>query len=173
MKVLSKKPEHKTHLAGNRLVSKSHGRIAFRGMIDVLEAEVLEAQVLASGLGEEWYCTCLGEVLDYLRAIMIAEVKSEPFPSLKLFGLALDEIHQQSHDVKAAFGLARHPLPDQSMGPLVARINYLRARVREGELLAVRIFGRLTGRRQDLITAMNRLSSALWWLCCKKIAATP
>jgi ethanolamine utilization cobalamin adenosyltransferase len=140
-------------------------------MIDVLEAEVLEAQVLASGLGEDWYCTCLGEVLNCLRAIMIAEVKSESLPGPKLFGLSLDEIHHQSHDVKAAFGLAGHPLPDYVMGPLVVRLNYLRSRVREGELLAVKVFGGLRGRRQDLITAMNRLSSALWWLCCKKIAA--
>jgi ethanolamine utilization cobalamin adenosyltransferase len=140
-------------------------------MIDVLEAEVLEAQVLASGLGEEYYCTCLGEVLNCLRAIMIAEVKSESLPSLNLFGLTLDEIHHQSHDVKAAFGLTGHPLPDHTMGPLVTRLNHLRSRVREGELLAVRVFGKFRGRRQDLITAMNRLSSALWWLCCKKIAA--
>ncbi|MDR1565665.1 MAG: hypothetical protein LBS48_00070 [Treponema sp.] len=165
-----KKPENKTHLSGRRLVSKRNKRIAFRGMIDTLEAEVLEAQVLASSLGDETYCAYLGEILEFLRALIAAEVKEEALELKGFFGFSSDEIHDQTHDVKTAFGLAGHPLPDASMGPLVCRLNYLRARVREGELLAVRVFGGLLGSRPDITAAMNRLSSALWWLCCKKIS---
>jgi ethanolamine utilization cobalamin adenosyltransferase len=56
------------------------------------------------------------------------------------------------------------------MGPLAARLNLLRTKVREAELLAVRVFGPGEDEREDLILAMNRLSSALYWLFCKEIS---
>jgi ethanolamine utilization cobalamin adenosyltransferase len=164
-----KKPEDRTFLTGTRLVSKKHKRIAFRGAIDTLEAETLEAQVLADGLGEIYYRNCLGEILICLRDIIAAEVKETPLKSFSLFGLDADEIHRQTHDVKAAFNLPGHPLPDYTMGPLVARLNLLRARIRESELLAIRVFCGPFGKRLDIITAINRLSSALWWLVCNKV----
>jgi ethanolamine utilization cobalamin adenosyltransferase len=168
------KPEYMTHLSGNRLVSKNHGRIRFRGIIDSLEAEVMEAQTLAFSLGETWYCRRLGEVLNCLRDILAAEVKESPLPELRLFGLSEKELHRQSHDVRGAFGM-NHPVPDYTMGPLAVRLNTLRTRVREGELLAVRTFwvnnadGTPGGRcgREDIVRAMNRLSSAFYWLFCR------
>ena len=44
---LNEKPEHMTHLRGNILVFKDHPRIAFRGMIDALEGELMLAQQAA------------------------------------------------------------------------------------------------------------------------------
>jgi ethanolamine utilization cobalamin adenosyltransferase len=99
-----------------------------------------------------------------------------------------EEIHRQSHGV-SVYGKAGNapPLPAYTQGPLAARINTLRAKVREAELLAVRVFGPgETGTaeqdpsdyhppdcyppdnypREDIILALNRLSSALWWLFC-------
>jgi ethanolamine utilization cobalamin adenosyltransferase len=175
------------------MVAKTDGRICFRGLIDSLEAETIEAQILADSLGEQYYCVALGEVLDYLRAIMAAEVKESPFTMPCLFGLSVEELHRQSHDVAGAFGLAGHPLPDYRQGPLAARLNTLRAHIREAELCAVRVFaedgraaaawsggasgascasGAATGepcppRREDLPLALNRLSSALYWLYCR------
>jgi ethanolamine utilization cobalamin adenosyltransferase len=166
------KPEYMTHLSGSRLVPKTHGRIAFRGIIDSLEADVMEAQVLASSLGEGWYCERLGEVLDCLQNILAAEVKETPLPEFRLFGLSGEELHAQSHDVQGIFGMA-WPLPDYTMGPLAVRLNTLRTRLREGELIAVRTFwvhdGDAGGRcgREDINRAMNRLSSAVFWLFCR------
>jgi ethanolamine utilization cobalamin adenosyltransferase len=165
-----KKGEDRTFLTGTRLVSKKHKRIAFRGSIDIMEAETLEAQILAESLGEEYYRNCLGEILEYLRAIIAAEVKGTPLGPFSLAGIDADEIHRQTHDVKASFDLPGHPLPDHTIGPMAARLNLLRAKVREGELLAVRVFGGPFGKRPDIITAMNRLSSAFWWLICRHIA---
>jgi len=164
------KAEHETCLSGNRMVSKTHGRIAFRGRIDILQAEVIEAQVLATLLGESAVCGNLGEVLDYLRALMSAEVRETPLPPPVLFGLDAEELHRQSHDPKGTF-----VLPAYTQGPLAARINTLRAKVREAELLAVKVFGpgtdeAETAEREDLILALNRLSSALWWLFCRHAA---
>jgi ethanolamine utilization cobalamin adenosyltransferase len=163
-----------TCLADGCLVPKTHDRIVFRGIIDSLEADVMEAQVLASSLGEKWYCERLGEVLNCLRNILAAEVRETSLPEFRLFGLSGEELHAQSHDVQGVFGIA-WPLPDYTMGPLAVRLNTLRARLREGELLAVKTFwvhdgdGNSGGRcgREDINLAMNRLSSAAFWLFCR------
>jgi ethanolamine utilization cobalamin adenosyltransferase len=190
----------KTSLSGDRMVSKTDGRIRFRGLVDSLESETIEAQVLADSVGEGYYRAALGEALDYLRAIMAAEVMELPFAAPRLFGLSVEELHRQSHDVAGAFGLAGHPLPDYRQGPLAARLNTLRAHIREAELCAVQVFaGDPRGgaasddttpdntasddtrpgdtanntalpRREDLPLALNRLSSALYWLYCRAVA---
>jgi ethanolamine utilization cobalamin adenosyltransferase len=179
-----------TSLSGNRLVSKTHGRIVFRGIIDTLEAEVIEAQVLAADLGEgadsaeSGICHSLGEILDFLRAVMAAEVKETPLAPPFLFGMDAEELHRRSHDIKGSLGITI-PLPSYTQGPLAARLNTLRAKVREAELLAARVFGpggssqnADTGEaeeqdqapREDIILALNRLSSALWWLFCEYVS---
>jgi ethanolamine utilization cobalamin adenosyltransferase len=165
------KPEYMTSLFGNRLVSKTHGRIAFRGALDSLEAEIIEAQILAEELGETWYRESLAGILSCLRDMLAAEVKEIPLAPPALFGLSSGELRRQSHDVKGTFGFD-HPLPDYTMGPLAARLNLLRARVREAELLAVRVFGPGEDEREDLLLAMNRLSSALYWLFCRLVSGT-
>jgi ethanolamine utilization cobalamin adenosyltransferase len=68
--------------------------------------------------------------------------------------------------VQETFGLDKQPQLEPSHGRLAARINYLRARIREGEILAVKVYGRSIGKRMDIIKTMNRFSSALWWLFC-------
>lgn len=172
-----RKPECLTSLSGSRLVPKTHGRIAFRGRIDTLEADFIEAQVLAASLGESNACRDLGEILDFLRTLMAAEVRGSPLPPPMLFGLAADEIQMRSHDSggKAA------PLPSYTQGPLASRLNTLRAKIREVELLAVEVFGPPSYSpaslvedgseiREDIILAMNRLSSALWLLFCEYVS---
>jgi ethanolamine utilization cobalamin adenosyltransferase len=161
------------------MVPKTDGRICFRGRIDSLEAETIEAQILASSLGEQYYCNCLGEVLDCLRNIIAAEVKETPFPPPDLFGLSAEELHRQSHHVTEAFGFVGHPLQSYTQGPLAARLNTLRAHIRETELLALQVFCPPNNpiaaspppdtNREDLPHALNRLSSALYWLYCRKI----
>jgi ethanolamine utilization cobalamin adenosyltransferase len=172
-----------TALSGNRVTSKTDGRIRFRGRIDSLEAETIEAQVLADSLGAAYYREALGEVLDCLRHILAAEVKEEPFVMPPLFGLPAEELRRQIHEVPRSFGLPGHPLPDYRQGPLAARLNTLRAHIREAELCAVRVFagqGAEAGAeaprpggvppREDLPQALNRLSSALYWLFCRLVA---
>ena len=172
MNTVPPKAEYETCLSGNRMVSKTHGRIAFRGRIDLLEAEVIEAQVLAAQQGAADICANLGEILDVLRAVMSAEVRETSLPPPFLFGMDAEELHRQSHNTQKIFGAV--PLPAYTQGPLAARVNTLRAKVREVELLAVKVFGPNGGAaettaREDIILALNRLSSALWWLFCKYV----
>ena len=161
-----KKSEKMTCLAGAFLVPKTNGRIVFRGLIDTLEAEVIEAQVLASELGEKEFCRHLGEVLDYLRTLMAAEVKETPLAPPFLFGMDAEEIHRASHEAFISDSDGKAILPSYAQGALAARLNTLRAKVREVELAAVRVFDP-DGERDDIILALNRLSSALWWLYCE------
>ena len=169
METDSKKPEHMTSLSGNRLVMKTHGRIAFRGKVDSLEAEFIEAQVLASQLGDKEHCGYLGEVLDFLRKLMSAEVKETPIKLPLLFGMDAEEIHRQIAEGNTFL------LPSYTQGPLAARLNKLRAIVRETELLAVKVFGPEEAgeedkpAREDIILALNRLSSTLWWLFLRHV----
>jgi ethanolamine utilization cobalamin adenosyltransferase len=169
-KAYAKKPEFMTQLRGNLLVSKAHGRIAFRGAVDSLEAAVLEVQALAAEQGEGEVRDGLGELLQCLRKLMSAEVNERPLGPLCLFGLSAGEIRAQTHDLQAAFGMV-HPLPDYTMGTLALRLNTLRTKVRETELLAVRTFDvRDREARNDIIAALNRLSSAAYWLFCRYLS---
>ena len=145
-----------TGLSGDLKISKADDRIAFRGLIDSLEALVIEGQVLASERGEDQICSNLGEVLGYLRMIMSAEVNDTPLPPLFLFGMDAEEIRKESHKAFV--------LPDYALGPVAARINLIRAKVREVELHAVKVFGSESLNRDDIIVGLNRLSSALWCL---------
>ncbi|MDR3192081.1 MAG: hypothetical protein LBT87_03330 [Treponema sp.] len=166
----AEKPEHMTHLRANLLVPKTHRRIAFRGAVDSLEADVLEAAVLAAEQGEEEIGKGLGEILLCLRGVMSAEVNETPLEPPRLFSLSAGELREQTHDVKTAFGIA-HPNPDYTMGPLAVRLNTLRTRVRSAELLAVKTFCPRSGYpREDIILTLNRLSSAVYWLFCRYIS---
>ncbi|MCL2833671.1 MAG: hypothetical protein FWD78_10915 [Treponema sp.] len=170
MNKASIKPEHMTSLAGSRLVPKTNDRIILRGAIDTLEAEVLEASLLAQTCGQVWYADALGDVLVLLRSIMKAEVTGESLTPINLFGLSCEEIHKQSHNIKEVFGISGLPVPDIKSGPLALRLNYLRARARETEILAVKAFESEPA-AGGIITAFNRLSSAFWWLYCRYLSA--
>jgi ethanolamine utilization cobalamin adenosyltransferase len=167
------KPEHMTHLRGNLLTTKTNRRIVFRGALDSLEADVLEAVLLAAEQGEEEIRRGLEEILRCLGGIMSAEVNETPLEAPGLFGLSAGELREQTHDVKAAFGIP-YLKPDYTMGPLALRLNTLRTRVRSTELLAVKAFcPQSEYPRNDIILALNRLSSAVYWLFCRHVSQRP
>ena len=78
--VLSEKPEHMTHLHSNVLVAKTHPRIAFRGAMDTLEAELLLAQCVLC----KPYDGQVGQILDFARRLIRCDVMEEPVPEEKL-----------------------------------------------------------------------------------------
>ena len=91
--VLSVKPENMTHLHGNVLVPKTHPQIAFRGMLDSLEAKIMSLQVAASENGLHRLTDALDEVLAYVRQILSAEVLDKELGEIHLLGLDLSLIH--------------------------------------------------------------------------------
>ena len=161
----TEKPEHLTHLSGNRLVTKGHPRIALRGKMDSMQSKILELQVRAVEHGNRVLAEELEELLEFVRTLLSAEVTGRPVEECALLGLGLDEIRAMSHAPKKTFGKG-HLRAHYSMGALCTGLNALRSEVREVELAAFRAFSGGDGGidRQDILRALNRLSSAFYIL---------
>jgi ethanolamine utilization cobalamin adenosyltransferase len=168
----TEKPEHLTHLSGNRLVTKGHPRIAFRGRMDSLQSKIMELQVRAVELGNGVLAEELDELLDFARSLLAAEVTGRPVDDVPLLGLELDEIRAMSHAPKKTFGLG-HIRPHYSMGALCVGLNALRTEVREVELAAFRAFSENDGAldRLDILRALNRMSGAFYILMYRHLPA--
>lgn len=157
---MTEKPEHMTHLHGDVLVSKTHPRIAFRGSIDALEAEIVLCQLSAVTVRKE-----LGEILSLARLLIRCEVLNEPVPQEKLCGLTQDEIRRRSHFPQEFYGQP-HFMPEHTDGAAILHINQCRCMARQAELAAVRAFADDEGNvtRTDILKALNRMSSMLYIL---------
>ena len=160
---LEEKPEHMTHLRGNLLVFKDHPRIAFRGMIDLLEGEIALCQQVCVREGEPALAEELEEVLDFVRRFIRFDVLSEPVGEVRLCGLTPAELRARSHYPEKYYGQG-HFLLHYTDSPAILAVNKVRAVVRQTELAAYRAFRDENGgvARGDIILGLNRLSSLLW-----------
>jgi ethanolamine utilization cobalamin adenosyltransferase len=157
----TKKPEYYTHLRGNILVPKTHPVIAFRGMMDSLQAELLLAQQMApEGLRRD-----IGEILMLARNILRWDVMQEPARVDKLCGLTAEELRSHSHRPQEYYGQP-HFMPEYTDGTALLQLNRARCAARAAELAAVQAFTEANGtcRWEDLLQVLNRLSSMLYIL---------
>lgn len=157
---VTEKPEHMTHLYGDVLVSKTHPRIAFRGAIDTLEAELL----LAAQAAPRWQ-KALKEILEQSRKLIRYDVLNQPVEEEKLCGFTEAEIRKRSHFPEKYYNQP-HFMPEVSDGPQLLQLNRARCAARQAELLAVAAFCDREGvpTRPDIIKALNRMSSMLYLL---------
>lgn len=151
--VFREKPENFTHLRGNILVPKTHPVIAFRGKMDTLQACLLLAQ---AACGEP----AIGQLLTLARNILRWEVLQEPAAMEQLLGLSEQELRRHSHDPAKYYGIP-HFMPASTDGEALLWLNFCRCAAREAELVAAHAFGNT---RNDLLQALNRLSSAIYIL---------
>ena len=160
--VLTEKPENMTHLNGDVLVPKTHLRIAFRGAMDTLEAELLLCQLNCPGVAKQ-----VGEILELARRLIRCEVLGEPVPEGKLCGLTEAEQRERSHRPQDFFGIP-HFMPSVTDGAVVLALNRCRCGARSAELAAARAFEDGTGNstRPDILRALNRMSSMIYVLMC-------
>ena len=165
---LNEKPEHMTHLKGNVLVFKDHPRIAFRGYIDLLEAEITLAQHAAAGEGYGTLAEELEEVLDFVRRFIRFDVLDENLGEMRLCGYTPGELREYSHYPEKHFGQP-HFLIRYTDGPAILAVNKVRTIVRQTELAAYRAFRDADGNvtRDDIILGLNRLSSLMWMMMIK------
>ncbi len=167
------KPDVLTHLNADRLVPKNDERIGFRGRIDSaiacavwIQAEWMEktgeqngavvSQFLAQGLSD--VRSCLGNVLR-------AEVTGEPLAPIRMGPHDEEAIHRISHDPWKHLG-HDHIVPEASHGLSAARLNLLRASIRETEVAAAGIYidRDFEVLRPDIMQGLNRMSSAVYVL---------
>ncbi len=152
------KPEHMTHLRQGELVPKTHPRIAFRGKLDSLEAELLLCMKEPGAP-----VAVLGEVLELCRRLMRCDVLGEAVPELCLYGMTEEELRHRSHNPQKYYGTP-HILPGAEDSRVLLYLNYIRTQIRETELKSYEAFPH----RMDLHRALNRLSSLLWILCLEE-----
>ena len=159
--VLTEKPEDMTHLNGNILVPKTHPRIAFRGAMDTLEAELLLCQAaLEGGVSDQ-----VGEILALARGLLRCEVLDEPVKLTQLCGLTDEDLRSRSHRPQDFYGQP-HFMPAATDSHAILLLNRCRCACRAAELAAARAFSDTNGvcTRTDLLQAMNRMSSMLYIL---------
>ncbi len=163
--VLTEKPEHMTHLRENVLVPKDHPRIAFRGWIDAVEAELLLAQQAAHREGFGRLVEELEALLGFLRRLIRADVLGEPVAPWNLLGLSPAELREQSHYPQRYYNQS-HFQPSWEDPAALLAVNRLRTVVRQAELAAYRAFRDPDGgvTREDILQALNRASSLCWIL---------
>ena len=152
------KPEHMTHLDGQTLVPKTHPRIAFRGAMDTLEAELL---LCCLETGEKK----LQHVLEQARLLLRCDVLNEPVPDTPLCGLSQEELRSRSHRPQDFYGQP-HFMPAVEDGRKILLLNRTRTAARAAELAAAHAFSDRDGNptRPDILRALNRMSSMLYLL---------
>jgi len=169
--VLAEKPEHMTHLNAEVLAVKTHPRIAFRGAIDLLEAELLLCQSQTDG---QLY-SLLQEALEQARELVRCDVLEQPVPERSLGGLTQAQLRSHSHRPQEYYNQP-HFMPDGKDAKLLLQINKCRCLARSAELAALRAYLDADGQptRVDILQALNRLSSFLYILMIRiKAGALP
>ena len=156
---MQEKPEYMTHLCGDILVPKTHPRIRFRGAIDNLEA-----QLLLCGESPQ-----LQQILDLARRLIRCDVLNEPVGEFTLGGLTEQQQRQHSHFPQEYYGQP-HFMPAYSDGETLLRLNCARCAARNAELAAVQAFSDGEGHliREDIVKALNRMSSMLYILMIRE-----
>ncbi len=165
------KPALMTHLNDKLLVPKTHPRIELRGKLDscisycvIVQTQLQDCPALLQGF--------MADIRSYLGHILQAEVTERELGLPELGDFSASSIHQWSHQPLKYLD-HDHMLPDVAYGPLVAQLNFLRALVRELELISSRVFldASMQLSRPDIIAGLNRLSSAVYvvmiliWQC--------
>ena len=158
--IVTEKPEHMTHLNAQVLVPKTHPRIRFRGMVDLLEAELLLC-------GPE-----TREILELARRLIRCDVLEEPVGEFTLYGLTQTQQRQHSHFPQEHYGIP-HFMPDYTDPRQVLALNRCRSICRQAELAAVEAFSDRDGvlTRRDIVQALNRMSSMLYILMIRRKSA--
>lgn len=168
----SEKPEHMTHLFGNKLVVKDHARIRFRGKLDSLQSLVVLNQALISECsGNSKLLNDLDDVLHVLREVMRCDVMNEPLNNETIIGFTHSQLREMSHNPMKYFSVKQMVLPKYTLGKAYALLNELRSAIREVEVSATRAYRiRNIYERLDIVEVLNRLSSALHIMMSKYLA---
>ena len=154
--------ENKTQMNAHSVVAKDHPRIVLRGKLDTLIAQLNLIRLQAPAA----YRPKLSELTDFCTALMRAEVTDSPLAPWTLLKLTPDEIRERVYHTREYYGVGFLNVA-RSDDLLLAQLNLLRAMTRETEIAAVK-----AAVKEDLLTAYNRLSGALYLLMCERAGET-
>ena len=163
---VSKKPDALTHLNATTFVAKNDPRLAFRGRVDsaIAQAVLVQAQWRAEAI-EPALQTMLADIRSALGNVLRCEALDETMLPIAMGNFDEAQIHAISHNPLKHLG-HDHIVPALEHGLSVARLNVLRAVIREAEVAGAQAFiGKdFSISRGDLLQALNRLSSAVYVL---------
>lgn len=163
---IDKKPDTLTSLDGRSYVAKNDIRLKLRGKLDSAIACAVWVQAEFGSNGKTAVLALLlADIRSALGNALKSEVSGDPMLPIAMGELDEEAIHAISHNPLKYIG-HDHLVPEASHGASVARLNVLRAQIREAELAAADVFidTRFQVTRQDLMRALNRLSSAVYVL---------
>lgn len=163
---IEKKPGTMTHLNKDTMVVKNDPRLKLRGKLDTAIAlTVLIQAEFDPGNKYPALAHWLGDIRSSLGNVLKAEVSGESLPPAGMGDMDAETIHAISHNPLRYLG-HDHLLPDAAQGVRVARLNLLRAQIREAELYAADVYiaRDFTVTRPDIMQGLNRLSSAVYVL---------
>ena len=163
---VQKKPDTLTHLDARTLAAKNDPRLKLRGKLDSAIAHAVLAQAECGAQG--WHPTLglwLADIRSALGNALKAEVSGALMPPVAMGDMDEETIHAVSHNPLQHLG-HDHLLPEAGQGVRVARLNLLRAQIREAELCAADVYiaADFTVTRPDIMQGLNRLSSAVYVL---------
>ncbi len=147
-------------------VRKDHPRIVLRGALDELYAKTICAQLVLKRENEPQAERLLDAFLPIISALLSAEYSGLVFSLTSFDDFNWEELHDASHHPQQYFGIG-HLHIHAGMGEGIAAMNLLRTKVRDCERLAVSAFD---AQREDIVHALNRLSSAVYAYMCEMAA---
>lgn len=162
---VTQKPAHMAQIDAAHFAPKTSPRFMLRGKMDTLHAQFLLAITQARRYSLPELGAYLTTLAAYCREITSAEYHDRPVSPLQLAGLSEAQIREASHWPDRVLGIA-HVIPGSDDHEMMLQLNLLRCQTREAELVAAAAVTGPDGQptRTDLMTALNRLSSAVYYL---------
>jgi ethanolamine utilization cobalamin adenosyltransferase len=163
---VGEKPDALTHLDADNLAAKNDPRLKLRGKLDsaIAWAVLIQAEFDPDG-SRPMLARWLADIRSALGNALKAEVTGAAMPPVAMGEMDEAAIHAVSHKPLQYLG-HDHLLPEAGQGARVARLNLLRAQVREAELHAADVYiaRDFSVTRPDIMQGLNRLSSAVYVL---------
>jgi ethanolamine utilization cobalamin adenosyltransferase len=166
IKLPEPKPEHMTQLDAEHFAPKNIPRIRFRGKMDSVQGLTQLTAARARSFQLSDLARHLDTLAAYCREIVSAEYNGREVAPIAVAGLDEAALRDATHHPRKALGIP-HLTPGPDDHEMLHWLNYLRAQVREAELAALDAFApppAYEPTRLDLIRALNRLSSAVYYL---------
>ena len=160
------KPDTLTHLDARTLAAKNDPRLKLRGKLDSAIAHAVLTQTEFDPQGRNpALALWLADIRSGLGNALKAEVAGTQMPPIAMGEMDAETIHAISHNPLKYLG-HDHLVPEAGQGARIARLNLLRAQIREAELCAADVYiaSDFTVSRPDIMQGLNRLSSAVYVL---------
>jgi ethanolamine utilization cobalamin adenosyltransferase len=155
-----------TQLDAEHLAPKNIPRIRFRGKMDSVHGLTQLTAARARSFQLPELARHLDALAAYCREIVSAEYNHREVMAIQVAGLDAAALRHATHHPKETLGIP-HLTPTPEDHEMLHWLNFLRTQVRETELAALDAFAPppdYVPTRLDLIQAMNRLSSAVYYL---------